>query len=227
LTHPIIILRPEPGASATEQSAIALGLTVRKVPLFAVAPVVWPVPAIAGIGALLLTSANAVQHAGPGLAMLAALPCHAVGTTTAAAAEAAGLRVVAVGTTGAQAMIDAMTSSGVRDVLWLAGEDRSPIGPGTARITAVACYRATEIPDPAGWDGAVASPAILLFHSARAARRASALAGASRQHLVVVAISAAVMAAAGTGWAHIAVPNSPTDADMLALAAKLCHMLAR
>lgn len=225
--RPVIIVRPEPGASATAQRAAALGLQPRTVPLFAIEPVAWPVPDIAGHDALLLTSANAVRHAGPELALLAGLPCHAVGEATAAAARAAGLNVVAVGDAGAQPLVAAMTSSRHRAILWLTGEERSEIDASTGRITPLACYRATDIIDPVVWAAAIDRPAVLLLHSARAGRRAAALAGATRNHLIVLGISDAVCAAAGAGWeASHAAPRAD-DAEMLAMAAELCQTVPR
>lgn len=225
--RPVIIVRPEPGASATAARAAALGLDARTVPLFAIESVAWHVPDSAAYDALLLTSANAVRHAGPGLAALAGLPCHAVGAATAAAARAAGLNVVAVGAAGAQPLVDAMTSSGHRAILWLTGEERSAIAAGPARITALACYRAAEVIDPAGWAAAIARPAVVLLHSVRAARRAATLAGTARNHLIALGISAAVRAAAGAGWEASHAAPRPDDAEMLAMAAKLCQTMPR
>jgi uroporphyrinogen-III synthase len=220
---PIVILRPEPGASETARRAAALGLMVRTVPLFRIESRPWTVPDLTQHDVLLLTSANAVRHAGPGLAMLADLPAYAVGGTTAKAAEAAGLTVAATGERDAQAMVDAMTSCDPRRILWLAGEQRSALDPGAARITAISCYAARAVADPPGWAEAVAGPAVLLAHSARAAGRAAALAGAARAHLHLAAISPAAAAAAGDGWAATAAAPQPTDTDLLALAARLCQ----
>lgn len=221
--RPVVIVRPEPGASATAARAAALGLDARTVPLFAIEPVAWHVPDGAAYDALLLTSANAVRHAGPGLAALAGLPCHAVGAATAAAARAAGLNVVAVGTARAQPLVDAMTSFGHHAILWLAGEERSAIAAGAARITALPCYRAAENIDPPGWAAAIAYPAVVLLHSARAARRAATMAGTARNHLIALGISDAVTAAAGMGWEASHAAPRPDDAEMLAMAAKLCQ----
>lgn len=222
---PLIVLRPEPGASRTAAAAIALGLNPRKIPLFAVSALPWSVPAAGAFDALLLTSANAVRHAGPGLAALAHLPCHAVGEATAAAARAAGLNPLAVGTGGAQPLVDACIAAGARSLLWLAGTERSALAAAApARITAVAVYTTAPIADPPGWADAAAHPAVVLLHSARAAQQAAALAGDNRNHLIALAISAAVARAAGPGWAHCAVAAAPTDRDMLAMARQLCQM---
>jgi uroporphyrinogen-III synthase len=221
--RPLIIVRPEPGASATKARALELGLDAHSIPLFTVEPMVWAAPDPAAFDALLLTSANAVRHAGPQLALLAALPCLCVGTATAAAARAAGLTVAATGDAGAQPLVDSMTSRGHHKLLWLTGEDRTALSSDHAHITPRICYRAAAIAAPPGWADAIAVPAVLLLHSPRAARQAAASAGEAKAHLTGVAISDAVAAAAGPGWEAIHIAARPGDADMLALAAKLCQ----
>lgn len=221
--RPLIIVRPEPGASATARRAAQLGLNALCVPLFAVEPLDWQAPDVSDFDALLVTSANAVRHAGPQLAALAGLPCHCVGAATAAAARAAGLTVAAFGTAGAQALVDSMTSRGHRKLLWLTGKDRTMLRSDSAQITPLVCYHAAEITDPPGWAKAVVAPAVLLLHSARATQRASALASDARKHLIAIAISDAVAAAAGPDWEQLVVAPAPTDADLLAIAAKLCQ----
>ena len=221
--RPILIVRPEPGASDTARRVRALGLDARCMPLFRIEPIAWAAPYAANFDALLITSANAVRHAGAGLAALAKLPCYCVGDATAAAARAAGLKVAETGNGEARALVDCMTSCGHRKLLWLTGKDRTALRSDTARITPLVCYRAAAIDAPPGWAEAVAAPAILLLHSARAAQRASALAAVARRHLIAIAISDAVAAAAGPDWEELVVAPAPTDADMLAIAAKLCQ----
>ncbi len=221
--RPLIIVRPETGASVTARRAAQLGLNTQCVPLFAVEPLDWQAPDVSDFDALLVTSANAVRHAGPRLAALASLPCHCVGAATAAAARAAGLTVADVGTAGAQTLVDSMTSRDHRKLLWLTGKDRTMLRSDSAQITPLVCYHAAEIADPPGWAQTVAVPAILLLHSARAAQRASALASDARKHLIAIAISDAVAAAAGPDWEQLLVAPAPTDADLLAIAAKLCQ----
>ena len=223
---PLLILRPEPGASRTAAAATALGLCPQIVPLFALTPTGWQVPDPGAFDALLLTSANAARLAGPGFAALAQLPCYAVGTATAAAARARGVDPVQVGTAGVQALVDAMVANGARAILWLAAADRSPLTAARARITPIAIYAATAIADPPGWAAAAAQPAVALLHSVRAARRAATLAGQARNHLIALAISDAVAMAAGPGWAGCAVATGPDDSAMLALARQLCQMRA-
>ena len=75
---PLIILRPEPGASRTAARAQALGVQVIQMPLFAVVPIEWQAPDPKELDGLVLTSANAVRHAGEELQKLKGLPVHAL-----------------------------------------------------------------------------------------------------------------------------------------------------
>ena len=93
----VLVLRPEPGATATLRRARERGLEAEAVPLFEVEPVEWSVPDPSDFDALLLTSANAVRHGGPGLQALRELPVHAVGEATARAAREAGFAVATIG----------------------------------------------------------------------------------------------------------------------------------
>ncbi len=220
---PLIVTRAEPGAAATVRRAAAMGLDARAMPLFAAQPLPWSVPRADDFDALLLTSARAVRLAGAGLAQLAKLPVYCVGQATAEAARGAGLAVAMVGDQNAQRVLDAMASRQVADILWLCGYDRSAFdAPGTA-LTALPCYRVDPVGPPAPWAATIAAPAVLLAHSVRGAARISELVGAMRDHLSLVAISAAVAAAAGEGWAARVVSGRPDDAAMLAEAHALCH----
>ena len=90
--RPLVILRPEPGASATAARARERGLEVRLHSLFAPVALPWT-PLQEDFDALLVTSANAVRLAGS----LPRLPVHAVGEASAAAAREVGLEVVTTG----------------------------------------------------------------------------------------------------------------------------------
>ena len=217
-TLPLVILRPEPGASATAARAEAIGLSVIKCPSFAVEPVAWDVPDPRDFDCLLLTSANAVRHAGPGMRAFAHLPCWCVGEATAAAARGAGLLVERTGT-GDATMLLADIAAPCR-MLWLLGENHSAVSfPAGVTAEVIVVYRAMSIAaDPQR----LSEPAVVLVHSERAARRLAQLAPYKSQ-LSLVAISPAVAAAAGPGWREIRWSNAPQDSEMLAIAAKLCH----
>ncbi len=107
----VLILRPEPGASATLARARALGLDAIAIPLFAIEPVGWHRPDPSDFDALLLTSANAIRAGGPGLDGLRNLPVYAVGEGTATAARECGLAVAATGQQGVDALLGAIDPS--------------------------------------------------------------------------------------------------------------------
>src|SRR4051794_41196284 len=93
----VVVLRPEPGASATVERARQRGLDAFALPLFEVEPVAWEAPDPDRFDALLLTSANAVRHGGEQLVRLRELPVYAVGSATADAARRGGFEVASVG----------------------------------------------------------------------------------------------------------------------------------
>ncbi len=64
---PLLVTRADPGGAATVARAQALGLDARSMPLFAARAIDWTLPDRAGFDALLVTSAQAVRLAGPGL----------------------------------------------------------------------------------------------------------------------------------------------------------------
>ena len=186
-----------------------MGLTAIRMPLFAVRPLDWTPPDPAGFDALLLTSANAVRHAGAGLARFRGLPVVAVGEVTARAARNAGLTVEIVGTGDAAA---AVRASGQSRLLHLAGREHVDVG-----ATVIVVYEAVEVPvaTVAPLTGSVA-----LVHSARAARRLAALADRDGvADLRVAAISESVRAAGPD--VPGAVAERPDDAALVALALRL------
>ena len=212
----LLILRPEPGASASAERARALGLEVLICPLFAVQSIAWTAPDPARFDALLLTSANALRHAGPGLRALAVLPVVAVGEATADAARAAGFAVSHVGDAGVDALL--RTLPGRQHLLHLAGEDHWTVE--TAHhVEHQPVYRAAMIDDPRLPD---LSDLVVAVHSPRAGARLGQLAG-DRSATVIAAISDAAAAACGPGWQMVEHAKRPDDMALLALAARLCQ----
>jgi len=222
MSRAIAVLRPEPGNTATAAAIEALGLTAIRLPLFEVHAIDWTPPDVTRFDALLLTSANAPRHAGPGLAALRGLPVHAVGDATAAAARDAGLEVVAVGDRDGAALVAAAAASGVQRALLLGGRDRA-VEEHPIIAEAIAVYASEPV--------AVALEAldqlagsVVLLHSARASRRVADLidrAGIDRRTVRLAAISAAAAAAAGGNWEGIAAAASPDDATLIQLARTL------
>lgn len=219
----LIVLRPEPGNAGTCAAIRAAGGTATALPLFEVRPVMWQAPDPAGFDALVLTSANAVRHAGPPLARFAHLPVVAVGAATARAAEAAGLAVAAVGAGDAGDLSPLLARIGSRSPLHLTGREHRDLGAGRA----IAVY-ASEVIE--GVDAAPLIGATALIHSARAGQRLSAVVDAAdldRAAIAVAAISPAALAAAGAGWAAAITAPVPRDDALIAAALSIDRPTAR
>lgn len=223
MSDAVVILRPQPGADATAARARAAGLAPVLYPLFAVEPLAWMPPDPAGFDALMLTSANAVRHAGPMLSAYLSLPVFAIGKTSARAATDQGFTIVHAAGPDAQATARAIAQAGHRNVLHLRGDDARPFDPGSLSVTAIATYRSAPCGDEAGLMAALRLGSVALVHSPRAGERLSRLTGpARRQDISVVAISNAALAACGPGWKQAHAAQAPDDADMLAMTLQIC-----
>lgn len=214
---PIVVLRPEPGASATAERARQQGLEPILIPLFEIEPVAWDAPDAGRFDALLLTSANAIRAGGQQLAQLQALPVHAVGERTAEAARHSGFDIASHGESGVDRLLDSI-DPGLK-LLHLCGEDRRTPFNGRQAITQIPVYRSNARMEV---DVRPAEGAIVLVHSSRAAQRFAELAG-RRGSTSIAAISAAAAQAAGAGWKGLEIADNPTDEALLALAARLCN----
>ncbi len=211
----LLLLRPEPGLSASAARARELGLRTISCPLFRVEPVAWQAPDPVGYDAILLTSANAVRHGGPELEKLRGLPVHAVGPATAVEARRAGFRIEAVGSRDVVALLAGLPPG--QRLLHLAGEDHRPIEGENVDRRIV--YRSAAIANPglpplAGL--------VVAVHSPRAGKRLAELAS-RRAQAASAAISEAAAAACGSGWERVEAAVEPDDNSLLALAARLCH----
>jgi uroporphyrinogen-III synthase len=214
----VVLLRPEPEASASAERACALGLQPLVAPLFAVEPLAWTPPDPAAFDALLLTSANAVRHGGASLNQFRHLPVHAVGPRTAAEARTRGLSVATVGDGGVAQVLAEIGPE--QKLLHLCGAERAANPPGWD-VTAVPVYRARALPRPAALDRIAG--AVVLVHSPRAGSRLAELVGDTLKPQVrVAAISAAAAEAAGPNWQSVDSAAEPSDEALLALAVRLC-----
>lgn len=213
----VLVLRPEPGASATVERALKLALPAVAIPLFRIEPLAWQAPDAAAFDGLLLTSANAVRCSGEKLGAFRGLPVYAVGEATADAAREAGFSIAAVGDAGAERLLKSIEPE--LKLLHLCGEDRKAASAHAQRITAAPVYRARaiEAPDLRAADGAVA-----LIHSPRAGRRFAELVR-ERGSISIAAISPAAADAVGDGWLGVEFASVPEDDRLLALAARLCN----
>jgi len=213
----VLVLRPEPGASATIAKARAMGLEPIAVPLFTIEPVEWAAPDPTGFDGILLTSANAVRSAGEGLRELRAIPAFAVGQATAEAARQAGFAIAATGDSGVDRLLGSIDPD--LHLLHLCGEDRQRPATAKPRITAVSVYRAVSVENP---ELGETKGAVALIHSPRAGRRFREVAP-NRSSIAIAAISPAAAEASGGGWAAVECAAEPTDDALLALAARLCE----
>jgi len=214
--RPLLVLRPEPGATATVQRARERGLEAVAVPLFEIEPLDWKAPDSTGFDGLLLTSANVVRSAGDQLKALRGLPVYAVGQATADAARDAGFSIASVGDADVERLLRSIDPR--LKLLHACGEDRRAPA-ADQQITAVPVYRAKPIgaPDLGRLTGAVA-----LIHSPRAGRRFAELVG-DRGSISIAAISRAAADSAGGGWETVESAEAPNDDALLALAARLCN----
>jgi uroporphyrinogen-III synthase len=216
---PLLILRPEPGATDSAKRAIFMRLEPLLCPLFEVCPVAWTAPDPADFDAVLLTSANAARHAGTKIEAFAHLPLFAVGRATARAARFRGFTSREVGTRDVTALLNRIDVLGYRNILHLAGVDHMAAEHRMLSITRRIVYVAVETRTP---PIPVSGPYVALLHSPRAARRLAELVP-DRSIVRIAALSQAVAAAAGTGWHSMSVPFAPTDEALLAVAVIMCE----
>jgi uroporphyrinogen-III synthase len=228
VTIPVIAIRPEPGCSATVEAGRALGLAIEGHPMFEVRPLAWDAPPADEVDALLLGSANAVRHGGRALEAFRDKPVHAVGDATAAAAEAAGFTIASFGRGELQALLD--TLAGPLRLLRLTGAEHVPLAPppGVELVTRVA-YESVSLPLRAALAGELGQGAVVLLHSAAAARHFASECvrlAIPRSAVGLAALGPRIAAAAGAGWREVRSADEPREAALLALAHDMCHDLA-
>ena len=226
--RPLLILRPEPGASMTAKRAFDEGWKPVVAPIFRIEPIAWGSPPAADYDALFVTSANAVRQAGRAITAYHVLPAYAVGDATARALKAAGFIDIRTGRGDAAVMLAAAAENGVAKALHLAGEDYRDVGHDAIGIDRRIVYRSAAI----GQFGEKALIALregggaVLLHSSRAAEHFGRLcdeARMSRSRIRIAALAPAVLDAAGPGWGAAIAAAKPDDAAQLAAAARLCQ----
>ena len=222
----LLILRPQAGAARTARRIIELGGDPVIAPLLEVVPLAWQAPDPAAVEAVMLTSANAASHAGPGLAPFLAQPCYAVGEATAAAAHDAGFGDVRIGRGDGKRLLDRLATDGIERVLHLCGRDHLDLERPGLRVVRRFVYAAeaaeTLPPDAAA---ALRGGAVALIHSPRSGALFRSLVQAADldpAQIAIAAISPAAAAAAGRGWSAVAIAPAPGDHALLEVAAKLC-----
>ncbi|MEN9932702.1 MAG: hypothetical protein RIS17_1275 [Pseudomonadota bacterium] len=224
---PLVIIRPEPGCSASVNKARKMhGVEVHGFPLFEVVARSWEAVPPEKYDALLIGSAMVLRHGGPGLSALKALPVYAVGDVTADAARDAGFTVVATGTTNLQTLLGELAPDH-RRLLRLAGEERVTVNlPKGVTMDERVVYASLPRPMSAEMIARLHEPAIVTLHSAEAARHLAAECvrhGIRRASLRLAALSSRIAAAAGDGWGEVASVPYPDDTALLALARQMCQ----
>lgn len=223
---PLIVLRPEPGCAATCMAAREMGLEAHAFPLFVIRSLDWQAPPPDSFDALLIGSANALRHGGTALAAYATRPAYVVGEATAAAAREAGLDVIAIGKGGLQGVLDRLQPGHTR-LLRLTGRERVELAlpPGVTMAERV-LYASDPQAIPVALATLLADPALVLLHSAEAARH---FAGECQNHridrsvILLATLGPRISAAAGQGWASVSTAGSADDTALLALSAELCQ----
>ena len=213
----VLVLRPEPGASATVERARECGLDAMAIPLFEIEALDWTAPDVEGFDGLLLTSANAVRSAGERLKGLRGLKAYVVGEATAEAARNAGFDVAAAGDGGAERLLESVDAE--LRLLHLCGEDRKDLGQTRQAIMPIVIYRSKPIDAP---ELSSAAGSVALIHSPRAGSRFAELMR-DRTSVAIAAISPAAAEAVGDGWDRVEAADQPSDDALLALAARLCN----
>lgn len=229
----IITIRPEPGCAATIAAGAARGLAIEGWSLFDIRPIAWRAPDPAEVDGLLLGSANAVRHGGEALATLRGKPVYAVGGATAEAARRAGFPIAVAGQGVLQGVLDGLAGlAGQRlRLLRITGAEHVPVNPpeGIAITTRIA-YESLPRPAPERLARRLAGGALVLLHSAAAARHFAGEVDRlelSRAGIALAALGPRIAAAAGTGWAGLRSARIPAEDALLALVSEMCHDAAR
>jgi uroporphyrinogen-III synthase len=220
-----VTIRPEPGNGATVAAGKAAGLAIIGCPLSEIRPLDWRLPR-GNFDGLLLGSVNALRCGGPLVDNLVDKPVYAVGEATAEAARRRGFAIARTGDRGLQELLDGLAGESLR-LLRLAGRERVPLTapPGTAIETAIA-YESMPLPLPPSLAQVLRDGALVLLHSAAAARHFAGECdrlAIHRRDMRLAALSPRVAEAAGGGWAALRSAAAPNEAALLALGREMCH----
>ena len=215
----LILIRPEPGASASLEAAQRRGIPAQAFPLFSVEPVSWQVPDDPDMfDGLLIGSANAFRHGGERLNALRKLPVYAVGPTTAEAAEKAGFSLAMVGQGGLQSVLNSLGRKPIR-LLRLAGEERIALDPPKhVTIAEAVLYQVSALPITEQLAAALSQECVVACHSAQAAshfRSECIRLGVDKSAITIIALGPRIADAAGDGWRAVHVASAPNDRALL------------
>jgi uroporphyrinogen-III synthase len=215
----LLIIRPQPGADATAHRLRAAGHAPILMPLFSIEVLPTPHLSTDGYDAILLTSGNAVRAAVEFLTHNPATLIYAVGSATASALHAVSVPVAKTGSEGVEALVRIAVADGHQRLLWLAGEDHSPIAPiDGVRIDIEIVYRSATVGTPDNFVRHVRESDVVILHSSRAARHFADLCGTMnipRADVTLATFSSTIATAAGEHWAARIIADAPNDAALL------------
>ena len=221
----VIVIRPQPGCQASVAAACAAGLDAHGFALFEVRAVDWDPPDPATVDALLIGSANALRHGGEALARYRGKPAYVVGEATAEAARRPALPSRRPAKAASRPCSTASSGRALACCAWRAGPRRlAP--PEGVRLVERIVYASDPLPMSADCARLLAQGAVVMLHSAEAARHFAGQCdahGIARGRVELAALGPRIAEAAGQGWAAIAASERPTDHALLALARDLCQ----
>lgn len=221
----ILAIRPEPGLSRTIAAGREAGLAIGGVPLFELRPLAWHPPPAEAFDALLVGSANALRHGGNALEGYRALPVHAVGRETAAAARALGFGVPRTGEGGLQALLDAADRP--LRYLRLAGAAHVPLEvPEGFVVTTRIVYESAPLSISRALVDLLREAPLVLIHSGEAARHFAGECdrlAIPRERIALAALAPRIAAVAGRGWVRVESAAAPQDCALLELARDMCQ----
>jgi len=217
----VAVLRPNPGAESTVALLAKAGLEAIKLPFFEIRKHDWKAPDPKEFDGILLTSANALGFAGEEVKKLKDLPVYAVGPATAQFARRMGFNVAKFGNAGINRFLKQIPHD--LKLIHLVGEDRLEYRLVWQKVEPITIYSSEQVEkiDAGQLDGSVA-----MIHSPRAGAVLAEVAK-DKGSISIVAISKQAANACGEGWKDIVHVEEPSDAQMVALAAKLCDKPAK
>jgi uroporphyrinogen-III synthase len=226
MSQALIIVRPEPGNSATSINARARGLEVHSFPLFETAATAWEAPDPARYVGVMMTSANAARLAGADLQRYIHLPLYAVGDVTGDAAREAGFLSIVSGDGDVERLLGKIATLGLHRLLHLSGADYQPFTPHGVEMERRTVYASNVIPPAPELLAALKHGGVVMLHSPRAAKQFAAIVESHAidpSTLSIAAISENAAEAAGTGWNEISIAARPRDGSLLDCAVALCE----
>jgi uroporphyrinogen-III synthase len=225
MSRSLIIVRPEPGNSATSAKARERGLQVESFPLFETVAMAWNPPDPVRYVGIIITSANAARLAGPDLQRYIHLPLYAVGDVTADATREAGFVSIVSGDGDVERLLGKIATLGLHRLLHLAGADYHDFAPHGVEIERQIVYASNAIAPAPELLAVLRQGGVVMLHSPRAGRELAGLVEAhdiDPSRLSLAAISANAAEAAGTGWGEIKIAARPHDKALLDSAVALC-----